>query len=224
MAEGNQLEAMFDSVRRHGLHIIGRLSQRPELRVFADPTCCLFNRHLAILGQSGSGQVLGGEQPAAAHCQVDAQGAYRCSICMASTAGVMPGGAFTAPFPATWCDMSMPARLGDPHWLLTYCELSICWSTVQIGMPRCRSQFMREVLHTLRKKGNSIRIDRLSRTRWRISPARATCTSRLRLHNEQQFDWQDEGLLFGAFDEFPGALPRRCSMTRATIFVPTSCA
>ncbi|MGB5562276.1 MAG: DUF87 domain-containing protein, partial [Sedimenticolaceae bacterium] len=54
VAASGQLDAMFDSVRRHGLHL-GRLSQRAELRVFVDPNL-LFNRHLAILGQSGSGK------------------------------------------------------------------------------------------------------------------------------------------------------------------------
>ncbi|MCB1803388.1 MAG: DUF87 domain-containing protein, partial [Gammaproteobacteria bacterium] len=54
LAESGQLEAMFDTVRRYGLHL-GRLSQRSELRVFVDPNL-LFNRHLAILGQSGSGK------------------------------------------------------------------------------------------------------------------------------------------------------------------------
>ncbi|MEZ5588100.1 MAG: helicase HerA-like domain-containing protein [Sedimenticolaceae bacterium] len=201
MAEGNQLEAMFDSVRRHGLHI-GRLSQRPELRVFADPTL-LFNRHLAILGQSGSGKSWAVSSllqrtvklmPKAHIVLLDLHGEYGWRDA---------NGRFHSAFPGDMVRHVDARTLEIPYWLLTYSELVDLLVDRTDPNASLQISFMREVLYALRKKGNSdLGIDRLSVD----SPVHFSLKD-LYLHfkqaNEQQFDFgKTKGPLFGAFDEF----------------------
>lgn len=201
MAEGGQLEAMFDSVRRHGLHI-GRLSQRQELRVFADPTL-LFNRHLAILGQSGSGKSWSVSSllqrtvklmPKAHIVLLDLHGEYGWRDA---------DGRFHSAFPGDIVRHIDARNLEIPYWLLTYAELVDLLVDHTDPNASLQISFMREVLHTLRKKHNQdLAIDRLS-----VDSPVYFSLKELYQHfkqaNEQQFDFgKTKGPLFGAFDEF----------------------
>lgn len=201
MAESGQLEAMFDSVRRYGLHL-GRLSQRTELRVFVDPGL-LFNRHLAILGQSGSGKSWAVSSllqrtvklmPKAHIVLLDLHGEYGWRDA---------AGQFHSAFPADAVRHIDARNLEIPYWLLTYGELVDLLIDRTDPNASVQISFLREVLHALRKKGNQdLGIDRLSVD----SPVYFSLKD-LYLHfkqaNEQQFDFgKNKGPLFGAFDEF----------------------
>jgi DNA helicase HerA-like ATPase len=201
IAEAAQLEAMFESVRRHGLHL-GRLSQREELRVFVDPTL-LFNRHVAILGQSGSGKSWAVSSilqrtvklmPKAHIVVLDLHGEYGWRDAT---------GRFHSAFPVDMVRHVDARSLEIPYWLLTYSELVDLLVDRTDPNASLHISFMREVLHTLRKKGNEdLNIDRLSVD----SPVYFSLKD-LYLHfkqaNEQQFDFgKTKGPLFGAFDEF----------------------
>ncbi len=201
LAESGQLEAMFDAVRRHGLHL-GRLSQRGELRVFVDPNL-LFNRHLAVLGQSGSGKSWAISSllqrtvklmPRAHIVLLDLHGEYGWRDAQ---------GRFHSAFPGDIVRHVDARSLEIPYWLLTYAELVDLLIDRTDPNASLQISFMREVLHTLRKKGNEyLNIDRLSVD----SPVYFSLKD-LYLHfkqaNEQQFDFgKTKGPLFGAFDEF----------------------
>jgi len=201
IAEGGQLDTMFDSVRRYGLHL-GRLTQRADLRVYVDPDL-LFNRHIAILGQSGSGK------------------SWAVSSLLQRTVKLMPRshivlldlhgeygwrdstGKYRSAFPIDMVRHLDARQLEIPYWLLTYGELVDL--LIERSDPNASVQisFMREVLHSLRKKDNEdLGIDRLS-----VDSPVYFSLKQLYLHfkqaNEQQFDFgKSRGPLFGAFDEF----------------------
>ncbi len=201
MAESEQLEAMFDAVRRHDLHL-GRLSQRKELLVYVDPSL-LFNRHLAILGQSGAGK------------------SWAVSSLLQRTVKLMPKAhivlldlhgeygwrddknQFHSAFPTDMVRHIDARGLEIPYWLLTYGELVDLLIDRTDPNASLQISFMREVLHSLRKKGNQgLGIDRLS-----VDSPVYFSLKELYQHfkqaNEQQFDFgKTKGPLFGAFDEF----------------------
>ncbi|MBT8428526.1 MAG: DUF87 domain-containing protein, partial [Gammaproteobacteria bacterium] len=201
MAESAQLDAMFDGVRRYGLHL-GRLSQREELRVFVEPNL-LFSRHLAILGQSGSGK------------------SWAVSSLLQRTVKLMPKAHivlldlhgeygwrdehdnFHSAFPVDIVRHVDARSLEIPYWLLTYGELVDLMIDRSDPNASLQISFMREVLHSLRRKGNEyLGIDRLS-----VDSPVYFSLKELYLHfkqaNEQQFDFgKTKGPLFGAFDEF----------------------
>lgn len=201
LADSAQLETMFDSVRRYGLHL-GRLSQRAELRVYVDPNL-LFNRHLAILGQSGSGK------------------SWAVSSLLQRTVKLMPkahivvldlhgeygwrdsNGDFHSAFPGDMVRHIDARSLEIPYWLLTYSELVDLLVDRSDPNASLQISFMREVLHSLRKKGNKhLGIERLS-----VDSPVYFSLKELYLHfkqaNEQQHDFgKSRGPLFGAFDEF----------------------
>jgi DNA helicase HerA-like ATPase len=201
VADSHQLEAMFETVRRHGLHL-GRLSQREELRVFVDPTL-FFNRHIAILGQSGSGKSWAVSSilqrtvklmPKAHIVVLDLHGEYGWRDA---------NGRFHSAFPVDMVRHVDARSLEIPYWLLTYSELVDLLIDRTDPNASLQISFMREVLHTLRRKGNQdLNIDRLS-----VDSPVYFSLKELYLHfkqaNEQQFDFgKTKGPLFGAFDEF----------------------
>jgi DNA helicase HerA-like ATPase len=200
-AESAQLDAMFDSVRRFGLHL-GRLSQRAELRVFVEPNL-LFNRHLAILGQSGSGKSWAVSSllqrtvklmPKAHIVLLDLHGEYGWRDA---------AGQFHSAFPVDMVRHVDARGLEIPYWLLTYGELVDLLIDRTDPNASLQISFMREVLHALRKKGNQdLGIDRLS-----VDSPVYFSLKEMYVHfkqaNEQQFDFgKTNGPLFGAFDEF----------------------
>ena len=201
MAESGQLDAMFDAVRRFGLHL-GRLSQRAELRVFVEPNL-LFSRHLAILGQSGSGKSWAVSSllqrtvklmPKAHIVLLDLHGEYGWRDA---------GDHYHSAFPVDMVRHVDARSLEIPYWLLTYGELVDLLIDRTDPNASLQISFMREVLHALRKKGNQdLGIDRLS-----VDSPVYFSLKEMYLHfkqaNEQQFDFgKTKGPLFGAFDEF----------------------
>lgn len=201
MAESAQLDAMFDSVRRFGLHL-GRLSQRSELRVFVEPNL-LFSRHLAILGQSGSGKSWAVSSllqrtvklmPKAHIVLLDLHGEYGWRDA---------DGHFHSAYPVDMVRHVDARSLEIPYWLLTYGELVDLLIDRTDQNASLQISFMREVLYALRKKGNQdLGIDRLSVD----SPVYFSLKEmyqHFKQANEQQFDFgKTKGPLFGAFDEF----------------------
>ena len=200
-ADSSQLDTMFDSVRRYGLDL-GRLSQRSGLRVFVEPNL-LFNRHLAILGQSGSGKSWAVSSllqrtvklmPKAHIVLLDLHGEYGWRDSK---------GRFHSAFPGDTVRHIDARSLEIPYWLLTYGELVDLLVDRTDPNASLQISFIREVLHTLRKKGNEyLKIDRLS-----VDSPVYFSLKELYLHfkqaNEQQFDFgKTKGPLFGAFDEF----------------------
>ena len=201
IAEGRQLDTMFDSVRRYGLHL-GRLSQRPDLRVYVDPSL-LFNRHVAILGQSGAGK----SWAVASILQRTVKLMPKAHIVLLDLHGEYgwrdADGRFHSAFPGDMVRHVDARSLEIPYWLLTYGELIDLLVDRTDPNASVHISFMREVLHALRKKGNeSLGVDRLS-----VDSPVFFSLKELYLHfkqaNEQQFDFgKTKGPLFGAFDEF----------------------
>jgi len=201
LATSGELEAMFDAVRRYGLHL-GRLSQHAELRAFVDPNL-LFSRHLAILGQSGAGKSWAVSSllqrtvklmPRAHIVVLDLHGEYGWRDAR---------GRFHSAFPVDSVRHLDARSLEIPYWLLTYAELVDLLIERTDPNASLQISFLREVLHALRKKANeSLGISRLS-----VDSPVYFSLQELYLHfkqaNEQQFDFgKSKGPLFGAFDEF----------------------
>ncbi len=196
-----ELQSLFSNNADYGFSL-GHLSKHSEIRVYMDPNP-LFGRHLAILGQSGSGkswtvanllQNTVKAMPNAHIVLLDLHGEY----CWRDEHNKLKG-AFS-PSVMRYVD----ARdLEIPYWLLTYSELidllidrSDPGASIQIA-------FLREVLLTLRKQANEdLGIERLSVD----SPVYFSLKDLL-LHfkqaNEQQTDFgKTKGALYGQFDEF----------------------
>lgn len=192
---------LFDRYRSGGFDL-GRLSSRQELKVYLDPDN-LFSRHLAIVGQSGSGkswtvasliQRALKTMPRAHIVLLDLHGEY----------GWTDGsGKFHSSFPTDTARHIDAHDLEIPYWLLTYAELvdllvdrADVNASVQIA-------FIREALYTLRRKSNlDLGIERLS-----VDSPIYFSIKELYLHckkaNEQQLDFgKTKGPLYGLFDEF----------------------
>jgi len=196
-----QLETMFDSFRRDGLHL-GRHSQRQALKVYFDPGR-LFSRHFAILGQSGSGK------------------SWTVASILQRTVKTMPNAhvvLLDLHGEYGWRDKQermhsafdkkiarhVDARsLEIPYWLLTYAELIDLLIDRNDPNASVQMSFMREVLYNLRRKANrEMGIDRLSVD----SPVFFSIKEmylQFKKANELKLDFgKTQGPLFGAFDEF----------------------
>lgn len=196
-----QLESMFDPFRRHGLQI-GRHSQHPELKIFADPTV-LFGRHVAILGQSGSGK----SWTVASLLQRAVRTMPKAHIVLLDLHGEYgwhdQDGQLHSAFPESMVRHVNARDLEIPYWLLTYTELVDL--LIEPSDPNASLQiaFLREVLFNLRRKGNrGLGIDGLSVD----SPVYFSIKEmyiQFKKANEQHTDFgKTRGPLFGAFDEF----------------------
>jgi len=201
LAERPLLDAMFASVRRHGLDL-GRLSQRSDLPVYADPSL-LFNRHLAILGQSGAGKSW-------AVCSILQRAVKlmpRAHIVLLDLHGEYgwrgADGTLHSAFPADVVRYIDARALEIPYWLLTYGELIDLLVDRNDANAALHISFLREVLHALRREDNDhLGIDRLSvdsPVYFSLDDLYESC----REVNEQQFEFgKSDGPLFGAFTEF----------------------
>lgn len=197
----NQLEGMFDTFRRDGLHL-GRHSQRPELKIYVDPNK-LFGRHVAILGQSGAGK----SWTVASILQRTVKAMPRAHIVLLDLHGEYgwedEHGEFHSAFPEEIVQHVDARELEIPYWLLSYGELIDL--LVDRNDPNASLQiaFLRDVLYSLRRKANrDLGIDRLSVD----SPVYFSIKEmylQFKKANEQQMDFgKAQGPLFGAFDEF----------------------
>ncbi len=197
----NQLAALFDAFRRHGVHL-GRHSQHPELKVYFDPNP-LFGRHLAILGQSGAGK----SWTVASILQRTVEALPKAHIVLLDIHGEYgwrdADGKLHSAFPEDMARHVDARALEIPYWLLTYAELIDLLIDRSDPNASLQMAFMREVLYSLRKKANrDLGIDSLSVD----SPVYFSIKEmylQFKKANEQQSDFgKTRGPLFGAFDEF----------------------
>ncbi len=196
-----QIGVMFEKYRAKGFNL-GYLPSHPSMRVCLDPSI-MFGRHLAILGQSGSGKSWGvtsilqrtiSVMPKAHIIVLDLHGEY-----------VWSGkdGKKHAAFKESVVQAIDARDLEIPYWLLTFAELvdllidrEDVGATVQIA-------YLREVVHDLRKKANpNIPISQISID----SPVYFSLDElfdQFKRANEQTQDFgKTKGPLFGQFDEF----------------------
>jgi DNA helicase HerA-like ATPase len=201
VAGEDELNGMFAAVQRDGLDL-GRLSQHPDLSVYADPSN-LFNRHVAILGQSGAGkswavssliQRTVAEMPRAHIVLLDLHGEY-------GWRG--RDGKMNSAFPPEMVRHVDARSLEIPYWLLTYSEIVDLLVDRNDPNATLHISFLREVLLHLRRKSNEdLGIDRLSvdsPVYFSLEELYQNCEEA----NKQQFDFgKRNGPLFGAFNDF----------------------
>ena len=147
-----QIGVMFEKYRAKGFNL-GYLPSHPSMRVCLDPSV-MFGRHLAILGQSGSGKSWGvtsilqrtiSVMPKAHIIILDLHGEY---------VWTRHDGKKQAAFKENVVQALDARDLEIPYWLLTFAELvdllidrHDAGATVQIA-------YLREVVHDLRRKAN----------------------------------------------------------------------
>jgi hypothetical protein len=194
-------ESMFDRFTAGGLDL-GRLSNRPDLKVFLDPDV-LFTRHLAILGQSGAGK----SWTVASLLQRAVKVMPRAHIVLLDLHGEYgwrdSEGQLHSAFPVQMVRHVDARELEIPYWLLTYSELVDLLVDRTDPNSSVHIAFLREALYALRRKANmDLSIDRLS-----VDSPVYFSIKELYLHckkaNEHQLDFgKTKGPLYGLFDEF----------------------
>ena len=192
---------LFDRYRAGGLDM-GRLSNRPELKVYLDPNT-LFSRHIAILGQSGAGK----SWTVASLLQRSVKALPRAHVVLLDLHGEYgwhdEQGKLHSAFAPDIVRHVDARDLEIPYWLLTYAELVDLLVDRTDPNASVQIAFLREALYALRRKANmDLGLDRLSVD----SPVNFSIKE-LYLHckkaNEQQLDFgKTKGPLFGLFDEF----------------------
>jgi DNA helicase HerA-like ATPase len=194
-------ESMFERFTAGGLDL-GRLSNRPDLKVFLDPDT-LFTRHLAILGQSGAGK----SWTVASLLQRAVKVMPRAHVVLLDLHGEYgwrdTEGRLHSAFPEHVVRHVDARELEIPYWLLTYSELVDLLVDRTDPNASVHIAFLREALYALRRKANmDLAIDRLS-----VDSPVYFSIKELYLHckkaNEHQLDFgKTQGPLFGLFDEF----------------------
>ena len=201
LVSSSQLETMFDAFRRIGFHM-GRHSQRQSLKVYFDPSK-LFGRHLAILGQSGSGK----SWTVASMLQRSIKAMPKAHVVLLDLHGEYgwrdANGKLNSPFEENVVRHVDARSLEIPYWLLTYAELVDLLIDRNDPNSSIQIAFMREVLFNLRRKANrGLGLERLSVD----SPVYFSIKEmymQFKKANEQQHDFgKSRGPLFGTFDEF----------------------
>jgi len=209
----SEIDALFEMHRSMDF-CLGYLPSLPSVDVCLDPSP-LFSRHLAILGQSGSGKSWGvasmlqrtvETMPNAHIILLDLHGEYVWTDLDGRRQAAFPEGTYRA----------LDAReLEIPYWLLTYAELVDLLIDRGDENAPTHVALLREVLLNLRKKSNSgmkgvaISID---------SPVYFSMDDlfrQFRLANEQVTNFgKVRGPLYGQFDEFLIKLQARLNDVR----------
>lgn len=208
-----QIGVMFEKHRSKGFNL-GYLPTHPSMRVCLDPAV-MFGRHVAVLGQSGSGKSWGvanilqraiAVMPKAHIIVLDIHGEYVWTTQDGERKTAFKKGVVQA----------LDAReLEIPYWLLTFAELVDLLidrdddgATVQIA-------YLREVVHALRKKANpNIPASQISIDSPLYFPL-DELFSQFKRANEQTQDFgKTKGPLFGQFDEFLIKLQSRMNDVR----------
>jgi len=214
VAGQEHLGSLFEAFREVGMEL-GSLSARKDMRVYVNPSP-LFGRHLAILGQSGSGK----SWTVASVLQKTVRSMPRAHIVLLDLHGEYcwkdENGTVHSAFPESMMRYVDARDLEIPYWLLNYeglVELLIDRSDpnspVQIA-------FLRDVVSALRKKANPdlSGVDRLSVD----SPVYFSLGHLFRHFkeaNEQQLDFgKAKGPLYGQFTEFLVKLQSRFNDSR----------
>lgn len=201
LSEAKDLENVFGGERQHTLNL-GRLSQYAELSLRANPNL-LFNRHMAIVGQSGSGKSWAvssllqrtlAAMPKAHIVLLDLHGEY----VWRNREGQMQ-----SPFSPDTVRHVDARALEIPYWLLTYRELVDLLVDRNDPNASLHISYLRETLLRLRQKAN----EHLGLTRLSVDSPVYFSLDELydscREVNEQQFDFgRRNGPLFGVFNDF----------------------
>jgi len=209
----SEIDALFEKHRFMGFYL-GYLPSLPSVDVCLDPSP-LFGRHLAILGQSGSGKSWGvasilqrtvETMPNAHIVLLDLHGEY---------VWTEPDGQRRSAFSENVYRALDARELEIPYWLLTYAELVDLLVDRSDENATTQMAFMREVLLKLREKSNigmegvTISID---------SPVYFSIEElfeQFRLANEQVTNFgKVRGALYGQFDEFLIKLQARLNDVR----------
>ncbi|MEN8174332.1 MAG: helicase HerA-like domain-containing protein [Pseudomonadota bacterium] len=214
VAEAEHLDSMFLTYER-GAMKVGTLSSRNDVDVFLEPSV-LFSRHLAILGQSGSGkswtvtsllQRVVETMPRAHVILLDLHGEY----CWTDEDGQMHSA-----FPEESMRYIDARELEIPYWLLNY--EALVELLVDRTDPHAPVQiaYLRDVLATLRKKSNP---DLAGSDRLAVdSPVYFSLDELYRLFKEANEAYLDfgktKGPLNGQFTEFLVKLQSRFNDSR----------
>lgn len=195
------LLSMFAPAQADALDL-GRLSENPDLSIYADPNL-LFNRHLAILGQSGSGK----SWAVSSLIQRTVKAMPRAHIVLLDLHGeyVWRGqeGKLHSTFSGDVVRHIDARSLEIPYWLLTYRELVDLLVDRNDPNASLHISYLREVLLGLRRKANEhLQIGRLSvdsPVYFSLEALFESCKEA----NEQQSDFgKRNGPLFGVFNDF----------------------
>lgn len=197
----NEMQTLFSNNEDFQFSF-GHLKNHPDIPVYLNPDN-LFGRHLAILGQSGSGkswtvasliQKTIRSMPNAHIILLDLHGEY----CWRDENRKLKGA-----FDSNVMRYIDARDLEIPYWLLTYSELIDLLIDRSDSGASTQIAYLREVLKVLRKQANThISIERLSVD----SPVYFSLTELVKHFkhaNELQTDFgKTKGPLFGQFDDF----------------------
>jgi DNA helicase HerA-like ATPase len=208
-----QIGVMFEKYRTKGFNL-GYLPSHPSMRVCLDPSV-MFGRHVAILGQSGSGKSWGvanilqravSVMPKAHIIVLDIHGEY---------VWTSQDGEKNTAFKKGLVQALDARELEIPYWLLTFAELVDLLIDRDDESATIQIAYLREVVHELRKNANpnipaaQISID---------SPLYFSLDDlfdQFKRANEQTQDFgKTKGPLFGQFDEFLIKLQSRMNDVR----------
>ncbi len=208
-----QIGVMFEKFRAKGFNL-GYLPTHPSMRVCLDPAT-MFGRHVAVLGQSGSGKSWGvtnilqraiAVMPKAHIIVLDMHGEYVWTTQDGERKIAFKQGVVQA----------IDARdLEIPYWLLTFAELVDLLidrdddgATIQIA-------YLREVVHDLRTKANqNIPVSQISIDSPLYFPLDELFDQFKRANEQTQDFGKTKGPLFGQFDEFLIKLQSRMNDVR----------
>ena len=210
---GGQIGVMFEKYRAKGFNL-GYLPSHPSMRVCLDPAV-MFGRHLAILGQSGSGKSWGvtsilqrtiSVMPKAHIIVLDLHGEY---------VWTTQDGERHAAFDEKIVQDLDARELEIPYWLLTFAELVDLLVDREDEGATIQIAYLREVVHELRKNANpNIPASQISIDSPMYFPLDALF-DQFKLANEQTMDFgKTKGPLFGQFDEFLIKLQSRMNDAR----------
>ncbi len=209
----SDIGVMFERYRAMGFDL-GHMPSYPAMRVYLDPAV-MFGRHLAILGQSGSGKSWGvtsliqkavSIMPKAHIIVLDLHGEY---------VWTDNDGKRRTAFDKKIVQSIDARELEIPYWLLTYGELVDLLIDRSDENATIQMAFLREVVYNLRKKANQdIEPEKVSIDSPIYFPL-AELYHHFKRANEQTTDFgKVKGPLFGQFDEFLIKLQSRLNDVR----------
>ncbi len=197
----NEIQSLFSNNRKYN-YSFGHLQNYPDIRAFLNPNF-LLGRHLAILGQSGSGkswtvtsliQQTIKTMPNAHIILLDLHGEYGWYDQNRKLRGA---------FDASVMRYIDARDLEIPYWLLTYSELIDLLIDRRDAGASTQIAYLRDVLKVLRRNANKhLEIDGLSVDSPVFFPL-PELVMHFKKANELQTDFgKTKGPLFGQFDDF----------------------
>lgn len=195
------LQKIYAPLRAYGLGL-GRHSQHIDLRIFADPNK-LFGRHLAILGQSGSGK----SWTVASLLQRSVKAMPNAHVVLLDLHGEYgwrdEEEKFHSAFDPNVVSHIDARHLEIPYWLLSFGELIELLIDKKDSNASIQIAFMREALLELRREQNvELGVNNISID----SPVYFSITDlyqKFKQANEQMLEFgKKRGPMYGVFDEF----------------------